>query len=546
MPTRDTPIPWGQYSTDQTETLLAALILRLHRNASRMDGAGGDGGVDVLDPVSGGHHIFEIKSFYERLTEKQKKQIEKSLKTAVANRTDMVAWSLVLPLDHSPAEEKWMTEELTKLTSVPVNWIGRGRIEELLAQYRDLVRTFAPGSVEHRALDYLAAHYLEQAAPPNDMPEGLRRAARLRQQLGELDPYYDFDVELGADRITTTIRPKDEHAPPIEVHLRMQAKVGSAEAENIESFMTYGRPLTLGPENIADWKVSLPAGIGENFTEFTPIQASVGPAPAAAPMRRPARLDAVDSAGRVLRTLAVEWTQQSEGVLGGSFLSGIDRSGFLEITLTKGTGLEGDFTFHTRNTGDMLPGDVLPALRFIHDLGRAHALHIVGDGMTIRLTVPDAAQNASRSDLIRILEALDRIQAATGCIFPVPETLTAHDVRDILFADELLKYGRALYVFPDVVVTLPLEEVRQLLDQGPFPRAYLKGKPHNSPIELFGNKITLPSNYFFDASKLLVREPLTLARICDGDHAPARLQVGLTTDNLSISTFYLGEPIISE
>jgi hypothetical protein len=109
---RDTPIPWGRYSTDQVEDLVAALLLREYPGGERMDGAGGDDGIDVLVPASGGIHVFEIKSYRERLKPAQKSAIEKSARTAAEKNLDMVAWTLVIPLDHTPAERRWMNQDL--------------------------------------------------------------------------------------------------------------------------------------------------------------------------------------------------------------------------------------------------------------------------------------------------------------------------------------------------------------------------------------------------------------------------------------------------
>jgi hypothetical protein len=37
------PVPWLDYSADQVEQLLAALLIRMMPTAERIDGSGGDG-----------------------------------------------------------------------------------------------------------------------------------------------------------------------------------------------------------------------------------------------------------------------------------------------------------------------------------------------------------------------------------------------------------------------------------------------------------------------------------------------------------------------
>jgi hypothetical protein len=147
------PVPWSDYSADQVERLVAALLTRIMPEAQHVDGSGGDGGVDVRVPVVGGLHIYEIKRFTERLKRGQRQQIQKSLLTAVRSQSMMVAWTLVVPLDPTPTELEWFESHLQGLSPVPITWMGRTSIETHLSAHDDLLRTFAPGSVEARALD---------------------------------------------------------------------------------------------------------------------------------------------------------------------------------------------------------------------------------------------------------------------------------------------------------------------------------------------------------------------------------------------------------
>ncbi|UWP80445.1 hypothetical protein [Dactylosporangium fulvum] len=85
----------------------------------------------------------------------------------------MVAWTLVVPLDPTPTELEWFESQLQGLSPVPITWMGRTAIETHLSAHNDLLRTFAPGSVETRALD-LAVEALGRQA-------GQRRLAVLQR-----------------------------------------------------------------------------------------------------------------------------------------------------------------------------------------------------------------------------------------------------------------------------------------------------------------------------------------------------------------------------
>jgi len=147
------PIPWQDLRAADVEDLIAALLLRTVDGAVRIDGSGGDGGVDVAVAGANGRHVFEIKSFCRRLTAAQKRQVLKSLRTAVEGQPDMVAWTLVLPLDPSPSEDRWMREVLAAQTTATVSWMGRTAVEVAFAEHPELARAFLPGASEPAASD---------------------------------------------------------------------------------------------------------------------------------------------------------------------------------------------------------------------------------------------------------------------------------------------------------------------------------------------------------------------------------------------------------
>src|SRR5262249_37818829 len=123
-----------------------------------------------------GYHIFEIKSFHERLTSGQKTQIRNSLVRAVERQPDMVRWTVVLPLDLTPAEIRWFDGTLRPIAPVPIDWLGRTALEAGLSERPDLLRAFAPGSIERRALELLGGYQAEQAGMARGMVDGVERA----------------------------------------------------------------------------------------------------------------------------------------------------------------------------------------------------------------------------------------------------------------------------------------------------------------------------------------------------------------------------------
>lgn len=505
-----------------------------------MDGAGGDDGVDVLVPTNGGIHVFEIKSYSERLKPQQRRAIEKSARTAAVQNPDMVAWTLVLPLDHTPNERQWMNDKLATLTGVPVAWIGRKRLETELSLHPDLLRAYAPGNVEDLAFQMLSEHHRE-AVPPRTVEDVIERAKRLVDQSELVDPDYHFGVGVAPDAVTVAVWPKSEDTPPLRGQVTFQAEAGSPQAAAIEEFLTYGRPTTFEARNIASLDLEMPAGMmglipGEVYAQSLE---AIG-----TEVQQDARLDAVDEeSGRVLGSLSVRFTEVSSGPRGGTFQAGTDRSGFLRIVVkVAADDATGGIEFESQFTPGLLPGDVLQPLRFLNALTRATQLSITFGGQTYPARIPSQARMVDVTQLVRMAEAMERIGLGAGAVIHIPERWNPQDALNIVFWDELLARGQAPYPSP---ARLPhevsLESVQRLLTQGPLPRVVMSGTQQSRLAQLFGVELHLPGKISFETTGLLVANPAELARKCQLDPPPQTLQVLFVADAQTATMFRLSQ-----
>jgi hypothetical protein len=451
----------------------------------------------------------------------------------------MVAWSLVMPVDHSPAERKWTEEDLAATAGVPVAWIGRTRLEVELAQHPDLVLFYAPGNVEHLAFDLLAEHNTE-ALPPRTVGDAIQRARRLGEHAKTVDPFYALGINIQPDAVTVTARAKDQNAPPVHGSVSLKAEPGLPEAEAIEDFMTYGLPLTVEVGNIADVQVSLPEGMKDLLPDdLVATRLSVGPAPDAPQVRQSARVDAVDESGRVLGSLSVTFTEAFGGPRGGLYRAGQDRTGFLRLVMKIGTGTSGEFQVETRYIDDFLPGDLLPPLRFLDAVCRAAGFRVTMDGRTTEARIPGVGVGiGSAENMIRMAESLDRIQKAAGIVFPVPECWSNEDALNVAFYDELLHKGQAPYPTPVFTLPVRLMEVRRVLEHRPLPRVSMTGQL-NQTARLPGRELPLPAPFTFETRYLLVANPLVLARQCEFAVPPPILAVEFIPDQRTVTTFHL-------
>jgi hypothetical protein len=202
-----------------------------------------------------------------------------------------------------------------------------------------------------------------------------------------------------------------------------------------------------------------------------------------------------------------------------------------------GTGTSGEFEVHSQYTDDLLPSDLLPPLRFLDAARRAVGLRITMDGQTESARIPEAAARmASVENMIRMAEALERIQRAAGIAFPVPERWSSEDALNIAFYDELLHKGQAPYPTPGFTLQVPLEGVRRLLAQGPLPRVSATGQ-QNQTARFLGAELPLPAPFTFQTQQLLVANPLALARQCKLATPPPVLQVELVADQRTTTLF---------
>ena len=92
------------------EALTQAIALEVDR-AEPVDGSGGDFGLDSFLGVIGGEIIaYQAKYFEGRLNSKRRKQVESSLERAVGCHSDLLKWTLAIPIDFNVHEHKMVAE----------------------------------------------------------------------------------------------------------------------------------------------------------------------------------------------------------------------------------------------------------------------------------------------------------------------------------------------------------------------------------------------------------------------------------------------------
>src|SRR5262249_53197766 len=127
--------------------------------------------------------------------------------------------------------------------------------------------------------------------------------------------------------------------------------------------------------SISDFKIDLPGNLGELLAPGATPSISIRKAPEEMTWRLDQRIEAVKG-DRVIASLPVEWTDRSLGPLGGTWLSGRDRSGFLELVIQSEPNGTGGMTIRSGAIDDLLPDEALPTLRFLAKLRGADRIRL--------------------------------------------------------------------------------------------------------------------------------------------------------------------------
>lgn len=447
-----TRVTWANLDPTTYEDMVAVLLSRLHPDAQRIDGSSGDGGRDVQIPTTDGLEIFELKSFTGRVSSSRRQQIKRSLSRAAEHSP--VSWTLVVPIDPAPAEEQWF-DRLRGDYTFPLDWKGRTWLDGEMASHPELRRYYLEGG-NGAAMRALKEIHQEQAALANGVPDAVARARALVDRVNDLDPHYAFDLRAAADgTVQVTVRERYRGAVrdrpiTLDVQLRFPADAaGQAAKEQFRDALAWGAAADLDPAFVEWVRLNAPAGLGGEYTNAAlHLRASTGPAQ---PLR--ARLEVLEVTAtahehaRVLSGLDVVFAADA-GHAGarGLVLRGQTTAPGLHLELRADLrDRTGRVTLRFETPEDAPPGQLLPVLRLLHDLRAPHHLALRSSDdpsddrpWAMRFAAPSTPPLLP-TEYTDLIEALARVQDATGVYFAVPEAFTPRDVAAVRDADALLR-----------------------------------------------------------------------------------------------------------
>ena len=439
-------IQWNDFEPQGYEDMVSVLLSRLHPNAQRIDGKGGDGGRDVqiVDGQDGPiTHAFELKSFTGRMNAGRRSQVKSSLKRAASLRP--ARWTLVVPIDPTPAEDTWF-RELRKDYPFPIEWYGKTWLDEKMSAFPDIRRYFLEGTSDE--VVRLLRELQKEQAIVTDVPDAMGRLRTLRERLNEIDPHYRYELSTGKEAadgrptdvvfavgfcdMRVDVYPKYLGATkdrPVTVNVKILV---DTDDEVVQNALNYGLEATIPPQMVDSVTVDAPLGLAGDFTEteltLIPINSLDEPVTLS--------LDIMDR-DMILASLPVHLTERTSG-LRGSTLTGADSTGWLQARIkvnVETKGLEAKFWLTPQST---MPEALLPLFRWVDACKPPHHLRFRWQGglePRIEIRKPCLADDS----LSRIVEALAYLQKRCGIPWEMSPSLTLEEGQQILATATMLK-----------------------------------------------------------------------------------------------------------
>ena len=445
------------------EDMVSVLLCRLLQ-AHRVDGSGGDEGRDCYFPGEHGTDAFELKSFTGRMTPARRRHVKESL--ARAMKTGPRTWTLVVPIDPTPEEQRWFDSLGTGLTA-QLEWLGKNWLKAHLAQFPEIIRYFS--SAEEEVVRILTKISGENALP--DDAAGLaQRFAGQVSRLNEIDPYYWFGFVITPGAATVTAHPRYPDAPrdrPITVAATLQfddSPVQQEAREALADFMKFGTPVTIPADSITSLAVDAPAGLGGEFSgETLSLDGTLPPgmSQAAAVLLR------VPAQPPVRHTIRLDVTGRSAGPAGGLRVLARDRSGLLALDLRFDT-VKRTCQAHLayQYYVGVSPHDAVPVLRFCAAVAAGQEMAITDPAGNIIVTSSGSFGPATWPErYIQCAEMLAKVQQLTGTSFPLPAAFTAEEQRDLHYARALLDGEDVQAQWSGMIAPLAASAVDNLLAQ---------------------------------------------------------------------------------
>lgn len=432
-------VSWDALSPDTFEDMCAVLVSRLHPESRRIDGSGGDGGIDVQVATPHGPVIYEMKSFTGRMTSTRRQQVVKSLKRA--SKHNPSTWVLIVPIDPTPAEESWF-QTITNSYQFQCEWRGLTWLDGKAAEYPDIVRYYISNSSDE-IVEVLRELSKESGALARGVPDAVDRMKVLSRRLNGLDPHYSFGISIDKEgAVAVSAWPKyvgAERDRPIRIDALFRfpdTDRGRAAAEALQESFDFGTPVVIPAEFIGRFAVDAPAGLGQASSIG---ELKLGIPDLASFPNFSVQLRILDENGRTRAQLPLVGQTTNIGRRGGDAKMQ-DVTGAIKAQIRMNLETQSlSVRFRYEIPECVLPGAMVPALQFLSEYHPPNSMVLLIDDKEGAAPTPITTTFSEwLSHLLSVAKALDEIQRITGVYFIFPKTLSSDEVQSVFTARKLL------------------------------------------------------------------------------------------------------------
>ncbi|WP_280509486.1 hypothetical protein [Nocardia farcinica] len=513
------PVKWDEVARDVYEDIVSVLLSTLNPGAQRIDGAGGDDGRDVQIITETELHIFECKSFTGRLgAEKgRRSQVERSLKAAMLHQPD--SWTLIVPINRTPAEEEWFSKLPEKLgITCPIKWLDKDWLDKQMIENERIRRYFIDG-VNDEVVQLLRELNQEGASFGSDINTALTRVQNIVRRLNDIDPYYRIDISVTGNQTAVAYVPRWKGADqerPISLSVSFEfpdTEIGRIEATKFSEAVRRGDAITVSDSYVRIKSATGPVGI----TQLTGTSANVqiSSTRKSIPGGLPGRLVVTSPEGRRLAILPVRFHERKVGtsvatIYAADKTDSVSVSAEFDPSRSRGDLVTAQISISYNPRDDMYPSELLPVLQFGHHMCSPNMVQLeLGDAGVVGDTAPLDNPTPVPAAFIRQVERLARIQASSNTPFPAPIAFTREQVHEIDLATKLLD-GGSLTVAGEVLFNAKVEILEddtqhiQIMDESLLDSQLQVMLSVYEPITVCGEQVYLGQGAYFCANVSVV------------------------------------------
>ena len=444
-----------------------------------------------------------MKKFADELDDSRKRQIKKSLASAISTHNgttfgyQIAKWYLALPMDLTREQEKWLFDLADELEApFPVEVFGLTEVEELLLDAPN-IREYYLGDGMEKVSQILAqmttlAGLENLTVDPTKVEPGDASGSLedLHRHINDADPHFNYDYQVtkelpsiapGSGLIASVVARNGADAPYVTWNISTKYdaaledrpipgsytvypdRMTDEQRKAWERWRKYGTPVVLDGDAVSQVTLELPGGLlGPEATSDHRLK--LGPAWGEFDNEPTTRALWIieDPEGTKLAERIFDFRLVARGQEGGEHRRAVDPDGYITLDLFTRATTESAGTAEggLKLEGDRVVGEpvqrVLPALRFCAAWGNDNQLKVQDE---FGLQAPAALRTLHGDPpipavIVSIVESLVRISAATSRPIGLPEDLGAlagHDGSSLATIADVVS-GQVIDVRVDEVV----------------------------------------------------------------------------------------------